>query len=103
MNGAATIGLIFQAGTDQYIGGFTRRYFEAGASASPGFTADTPVESFVANGDETYTLRTFGGSGEGGGPVGHYLTIESFVRDSHDGVALDYEGDPFAYAIVKLQ
>lgn len=103
VNGGATIGLIFQAGTDQFIGGYTRRYFEDGSPASPGFTADTPVELFTANEDQTYTLKTFGGSGEGGGPVGHYLTIESFVRDTHDGVAWDYSGNAFEYVILRLQ
>jgi hypothetical protein len=103
INGGATLGLIFHAGTDEFIGGFTRRYFVEGQPSNAGFSADTPVESLTANGDGSYTLMTYGGSSEGGGPVGHYLTMNSFMRDTHDGMAQSYQGTEFTYSVIRLQ
>ncbi len=103
INDGATIGLIFQGGSGDFIGGFTRRYFAEGVPASPGFTADTPVEEWTDNGDGSYRLTTYGTSSEGGSPVGHYLTIESFVRDTHAGTALDFGGNSFPYQAVRIE
>ena len=68
-----------------------------------GTTPSATVGSVTDNGDGTYTLMTYGTSGEGGGPVGHYLTMEAFMRDSHEGTALAFEGAQFNYNVVRLQ
>jgi hypothetical protein len=101
LNGGATLGLIFQA-AGPFVGGFTRRYFESGLAANPGFNADTPVQDWADNGDGTYQLATFGGTGPGGAPVGHYLTIAAFRRASHSGSATDSQGNVFAYDAVRI-
>ena len=103
INNGATLGLIFKGETGEFVGGFTRRYFEHGVAGNPGFNADTPVEEWTDNGDGTYRLASFGGTGPDGGPVGHYLTIEVFRRESHSGTALDFAGNQFEYAAVRLE
>jgi hypothetical protein len=42
------------------IGGFTRPYYGPASSGTSGF--DTPLRTFSANGDGTYTLGNYGGS-----------------------------------------
>jgi hypothetical protein len=101
LNDGATLGLIFQA-SGAFIGGFSRRYFETGLNANPGFNADTPVETWTDNGDGTYAIATFGGTGPGGGPVGHYLSIAAFQRQDHTGNATDFQGNVFPYTAVRI-
>jgi hypothetical protein len=38
VNGGATIGLLFEAGTDRFVGGYFRRYLEEDQAWSPLFT-----------------------------------------------------------------
>jgi len=103
INDAATIGLIFTGSGGDFVGGYTRRFFNEGTAAQPGFTADTPIEVWTDNGDGTYYLASFGGAGPDGGPIGHYLTIEEFRRETHDGVAAGYTGNTFEYSAVKIR
>ena len=103
INESATLGLIFHGTSGEFVGGFTRRYFAENMLAYPGFTADTPVEAFIDNGDDTYRLYTYGGSSGGSGPTGRYLDIAAFVRDTHGGMALDYQGMEFSYEAVRIQ
>ena len=103
INDGATLGLIFHGTSGAFIGGFTRRYFEEDRLGEPGFTADTPVEGFVDNGDETFRVYTFGTSGAGGAPVGHYLDMPAFVRETHGGLALDFDGNQFTYEATRIE
>jgi hypothetical protein len=103
INEGATIGLIFKASTGEFVGGFSRRYFEHGVASNPGFNADTPVNEWVANGDGTYLLSTFGGSGPGGMAVGHYFSAPAFQRADHSGTATPSSGVPFTYVAVRIE
>jgi hypothetical protein len=103
VNGGATIGLLFLANGGQFVGGFSRRFFEEGSAANPGFNADTPVDQWASNGDSTYRLSTFGGGGPGGAPVGHYLVMSAFQRASHSGTATAQDVNSFSYAAVRLE
>jgi hypothetical protein len=82
INDGVTLGLIFHGTSGAFIGGFTRRYFRENQLAEPGFTADTPVEGFVDNGDQTFRIYTFVTSGANGQPVGHYGPVPFLVVPS---------------------
>jgi hypothetical protein len=103
INNAATIGLIFRASGGEFVGGFTRRYFEEGTAANPGFNADTPVQDLIDHGDGTYLLASYGGGGPGGVAVAHYLTMPSFRRANHSGTATAWSGVPFSYAATRIE
>ena len=97
INGGATIGLIFQASSGAFIGGYTRRWFVEGAPSDPGFIADVPVERLVPNGDGSYLLDTWDGV-----MAGSWFSAPAFRRESHSGTAINAAGQTFGYAAVRL-
>ena len=103
INDGATIGLLFLASSGQFVGGFSRRFFQEGAAANPRFNADTPVDEWVDNGDGTYRLSTYGGFGPGGVPVDHYVVMPAFRRAGHSGSATARDAEPFDYTAVRLE
>lgn len=91
INGGATIGLIFEASTDRFIGGYFRRYLVEDQAWSPRFTPDSFVESLALNPGGTYRLVQVSGA-----------TFPAFQRATHSGTATDNTGASFAYTAVRL-
>lgn len=91
VNGGATIGLMFEAGTDRFIGGYFRKYVVEDLAWNPGFMPDAFVESLTLNTGGTYTLHQVGG-----------VTFPAFRRTTHSGTATDQSGNPFAYSAERL-
>jgi hypothetical protein len=102
INDGATIGLLFMGSTGLFVGGYSRRFFQEGQTANPGFNADTPVSGWSANGDGSFRLSTYGGYGPGGVPVSNYLVMPSFRRESHSGTATRSDAASFPYVAVRL-
>jgi len=101
INGGATLGLFFTAGTDLPVGGFTRRYFTEGDPTTAGFSADTPVDTLAKNGDGTLHIATFGGGSSGSSLSAPYFAVQSFQRADHSG-AFTAVGVPGTYTAVRL-
>jgi hypothetical protein len=74
-----------------------------GRGGQSGLQRDTPVDQWLGNGDGSYLLSTYGGSGPGGGPVGHYLVMPGFQRSTHSGSATAQDSHPFSYAAVRIE
>jgi hypothetical protein len=91
VNGGATIGLLFEAGTDRFVGGYFRRYVDEDRAWSPLFTPDSFVESLTANSDGSYQIHQVDGA-----------TFPAFRRATHSGTATRHDGVSFAYSALRL-
>jgi hypothetical protein len=91
VNGGATIGLMFEAGTDRFVGGYFRRYAVEDQAWNPLFFPDSFVESLILNPDGSYELRQVGGA-----------IFPAFRRADHSGTAIGEHGLSFGYTAVRL-
>lgn len=82
LNGGGIIGVYTSGSNDRFIGGYSRRFLKEGAPDSTGFEAVTPVKTFEANGDGTYTLELWGGYPDLTIP---YFRAPQFRREAHSG------------------
>jgi hypothetical protein len=96
VNNGGTIGLVFDAGSDLYFGGYLRRYVVEDQTWNPGFTPDGGISSFTRNGDGTYRLQQHASiSGQPG------ALFAAWQRATHSGT-ITYEGRSNPYTAVRL-
>jgi hypothetical protein len=96
VNDGATIGLVFDATSDLYYGGYFRRYVIEDQPWSPGFAPDGDVGSLTRNSDGTYRLQQHAyTSGQPG------ALFPGWQRATHTGT-FNNGGGSLAYSAVRL-
>jgi hypothetical protein len=92
INESATIGLMFAAATDRFVGGYTRRFYVEDALWNPPYTPDGHFETFTSSGTGTYRLaQRLPGA-----------IFPTFQRASHSSTVIDHDGHHNPYTAVRL-
>ncbi len=97
VNDGVTIGLVFDASTDLFYGGYNRRLLIEDQLWDPGVAPDPPIHFFTRNGDGTYRLELVGGTATAPGPV-----FPAWQRASHSGTIVFSDGSSHSYSAVRL-
>lgn len=97
VNTNATFGLVFEPGTDRFVGGYVRRFYIEDAGFSPGFGPDGHFDILTPSGPVTYRLA------QSHAPQ---LDLPLFERASHSGTLSVDVGNPtplvLPYTAVRL-
>lgn len=97
VNTNATFGLVFEPGTDRFVGGYVRRYYVEDAGFAPGFGPDGHFDILTPGGPGTYRLA------QSHAPR---LDLPLFERASHSGTLSVDVGNPtplvVPYSAVRL-
>jgi hypothetical protein len=94
VNDNVTIGLVFEATADRFVGGYTRRYYIEDAGYSPGFNPDGHYDVFTPSGPGTYLLTQSYGS--------EVNVFPAFERATHTGTMTSNTGMSITYTAVRL-
>lgn len=96
VNDGGTIGLVFDAGSDGYYGGYLRRYVVEDQSWNPGFTPDGGIRSLTSNGDGSYRMEQGAFTSGAAGAL-----FPAWRRATHSGT-ISYESRTTPYSAVRL-
>ena len=96
VNSAATVGLVFDPGSDAFLGGYLRRYAVEDQLWNPGFAPDGGIGSLTANGDGTYRLQQRNHTGGEPGAL-----FPAWRRATHSGT-VSAGGGSTPYSAVRL-
>lgn len=97
VNANATFGLVFEPGTDRFVGGYVRRFYIEDAGFSPGFGPDGHFDILTSSGPGTFRLA------QSHAPR---LDLPLFERASHSATLSVDVGNPtplvVSYTAVRL-
>jgi hypothetical protein len=96
VNDGGIIGLVFDASSDLFYGGYLRRYVVENQSWNPGFTPDGGVKSLTSNGDGSYRLEQSNFTSGAAGAL-----FPAWRRTTHTGT-ITYESRSNPYSAVRL-
>lgn len=96
VNNGGTVGLVFDAVSDAYYGGYLRRYVVENEAWNPGFAPDGGIKSLTSNGDGSYRLEQAASATGAAGAL-----FPAWRRATHTGT-ITYEGRTTPYSAVRL-
>lgn len=105
VNGIGTFGIILNS-SNNFIGGYTRRYYNGNGSVSGGtlnFNADTPISVFTSVSTSLYKLFNYGSSSDTS--TGYFMTQEwqmTAIGASFTGNATSQDGTAGTFQATRL-